>query len=96
MFTMFQKVDYLVNTAFNRVICPYCGYKLPLSYSSDTELNNLEVYCKGRHCHKTFNLIIHNGIQKNLFPDDSTIEAFKVCFGSDYKEHIWKSLGVDI
>ena len=84
------------NIQFNRVICPYCGYKLPLSYSSTSCCKEISVICKGRNCKRSFNLIIKDGIQKNLVPDSETVSAFKQVFGDDYKSHILRVFGVSI
>lgn len=46
-----------------RVVCPYCGYKLPLFYNKDTNCFGLVVKCKGRNCHKMIDVRIKNGKQ---------------------------------
>lgn len=51
------------NTHNKRVICPYCGYRLPISYSSATNCRGLEVICKGRNCKRILNVIIEDGVQ---------------------------------
>ena len=79
-----------------KVICPYCGYTLPILYDTSTNVKGLLLYCKGRHCKKSFYLIVINGIQKNLMPDKSLIDDFKKIHGTEYKEHIPKTLGVNI
>lgn len=86
----------MLNTQNNRVICPYCGYRLPISFSSNSNCKEILVNCKGRSCKKSFNLIIKDGVQKNVVPDDSTINAFRQVFGDEYKEHILKTFGVFI
>lgn len=84
------------NNQANRVICPYCGYRLPISYSSNSNCKEISVICKGRNCKRSFNLIIKDGIQKNLVPDSETISAFKQVFGDEYKSHILNVFGVSI
>ena len=84
------------NNQGNRVICPYCGYRLPMWYSSNSNCKEILVNCKGRSCKKSFNLIIKDGVQKNLVPDDDIIKAFEQAFGSDYKKHISDKFGVSI
>ena len=69
------------NNQGNRVICPYCGYRLPMWYSSNSNCKEILVICKGRSCKKSFNLIIKDGVQKNLVTDDDIIKAFKQFFG---------------
>lgn len=86
----------MLNNQTKRVICPYCGYRLPLSYSSNSNCREILVYCKGRNCKRSFNLIVKDGIQKNLVPDDETILAFKQVFGDSYKSHILNTFGVEI
>ena len=86
----------MLNIQGNRVICPYCGYRLPISYSSNSNCKEILVNCKGRSCKRSFNLIIKDGVQKNLVPDADTISAFQQVFGSDYKKHISDIFGVSI
>ena len=86
----------MLNSQTKRVICPYCGYRLPLSYSSNSNCKEILVICKGRSCKKSFNLIIKDGVQKNLVPDDDIIKAFEQVFGSEYKKHISDKFGVSI
>lgn len=86
----------MLNNQGNHVICPYCGYRLPILYSSNSNCKEILVNCKGRSCKRSFNLIIKDGVQKNLVPDDDTISAFKQVFGSDYKKHISEIFGVSI
>lgn len=84
----------LNNINSNRVICPYCGYKLPVYFSSNSSCSEISLICKGRNCKKKFNLIIRDGVQKNVVPDSETIEAFEQVYGSDYKSQIFQSFGV--
>lgn len=86
----------MLNNQGNRVICPYCGYRLPMWYSSNSDCREILVVCKGRSCKKSFNLIIKDGVQKNLVPDDDIIKAFEQAFGSEYKKHISDKFGVFI
>lgn len=86
----------MFNNQPNRVICPYCGYKMPLYYSNDSECSGISLICKGRNCKKRFNLIVQKGVQKNVYPDSETIKAFETVFGSEYKKHILQSFGVFI
>ena len=78
----------------NSVICPYCGYRLPLKYNKTSNVTGISVKCKGRNCKKEFILLISKGKQLNIVPDEQTILAFKTVFGSDYNEHILSSFGV--
>jgi DNA-directed RNA polymerase subunit RPC12/RpoP len=42
----------------NRVICPYCGYRMPIEVASAAVAKGLFVKCKGRRCGKRFEIII--------------------------------------
>lgn len=96
MYISWRKVSSVSNMANNRIICPYCGYRLPISFSSTACCKEISVICKGRNCKKSFNVIIKDGVQKNLVPDDDTIYAFQQVFGKDYKKHIHDVFGVVI
>lgn len=80
----------------NRVICPYCGYRMPNSYSSTAACRGISFKCKGRNCGRSFILIVRDGVQKNVVPDEETIKAFQMVFGDEYKKHILDSFGVVI
>lgn len=69
---------------------------MPLSLIKNSSSKGILVFCKGRNCKKSFVLIVENGIQRNVVPDDDIVTAFKVAFGDDYKEHILSSFGVYI
>lgn len=43
---MDAKHDILLVTAGDRIVCPYCGTKLPLRLLPSTRLTDLPVYCK--------------------------------------------------
>lgn len=88
------QVMYLYDGLCNRVICPYCGYRLPISYNASSSCKEISVVCKGRNCKRSFMLIIRDGVQRNVVPDIETIEAFKKVFGDEYKKHIQDSFGV--
>lgn len=42
----------------NRVICPYCGYKMPIEVTPKAEARGLFVKCKGRNCGMKFEIIL--------------------------------------
>lgn len=46
-----------------RVICPYCGYRMPVEYTETTNCSNVYLKCKGSHCKREFELVIKNGTQ---------------------------------
>lgn len=40
-----------------KVTCPYCGYKMPLTYDPKTaRCSGVFVRCKGRNCRKVFEI----------------------------------------
>ena len=39
-----------------RIICPYCGYRMPILRSPDAVSHGLFVKCKGRNCGKIFEI----------------------------------------
>ena len=80
-------------TGIKNVVCPICGYQLDIIYDEHTEVKNILVHCKGRHCGNYFNLNIKHGIQQNLEIDNDTIEAFKIVFGDDWEDHIRQKFG---
>ena len=48
-----------------KVICPFCGYRMPIRYEQDkAECKGLFVKCKGRNCGKVFEIIIKSSIDK--------------------------------
>lgn len=70
------------------VVCPFCGYKLPIVYDKDTTVKNLLVSCKGRQCKESFVLNIKNGVQRDLAISQEIVDSFKKIYGDDYKEHL--------
>lgn len=46
-----------------RIICPYCGYAMPVHILSGAECHGLKMKCKSRECKKEFEMIVHNGQQ---------------------------------
>lgn len=46
-----------------RVICPVCGYRMPISYSEEAECEGVYVPCKGRNCTHIFEVKIKKGQQ---------------------------------
>lgn len=65
-------------------------------YNSNSNCEEILVICKGRSCKRSFNLIVKDGVQKNLMPDDDIVKAFEQAFGNDYKKHISDKFGVFI
>ncbi len=42
-----------------KVICPYCGYKMPIEYvTSKAVCHGVFCKCKGRSCGKIFEIVI--------------------------------------
>lgn len=42
----------------DRVICPYCGYRMPIEVKPDAVAYGLLTRCKGRNCGKIFEIVI--------------------------------------
>ena len=65
----------------NRVVCPYCGYRMPLEFGSDANSRGIYVRCKGQHCRREFELVIKNGKQyKHRYVYDYITGFFKSLF----------------
>lgn len=48
-----------------KVICPYCGYKMPIEYdAAKAECHGVFTKCKGRNCGKIFEIKIEKDIDK--------------------------------
>ena len=47
----------------HRVICPICGYQMPIYYDDQAESKGVTVTCKGRNCRAVFEVKIENGKQ---------------------------------
>lgn len=56
----------LDKSKYIKVLCPFCGYKMPLSYTSESQCKGIVLKCKGRHCKKLFELQIENGEQRRV------------------------------
>lgn len=41
-----------------KVLCPYCGYAMPLTYSQKASCHGVFIRCKGRGCKKIFEIKI--------------------------------------
>lgn len=41
-----------------KIVCPYCGYRMPIAKSANAIARGLFVKCKGRNCGKTFEINI--------------------------------------
>ena len=39
-----------------RLICPYCGYRMPIEKGPNAVAHGLFVKCKGRNCGKIFEI----------------------------------------
>ena len=46
--------------ANDRVICPYCGYRMPIEIKPYAVAKGLLTRCKGRNCGKIFEIVIPN------------------------------------
>lgn len=41
---------------FYKIICPFCGYEMPIYISKETVCRGLLARCKGRNCRKIFEI----------------------------------------
>ena len=41
-----------------KIVCPYCGYSMPVYYGKGAYAKGVFVKCKGRKCKKTFEIKI--------------------------------------
>lgn len=46
-----------------KVVCPYCGYEMPIFYDDTAICDGVTVTCKGRSCHAVFIIRINSGEQ---------------------------------
>ena len=46
-----------------RVVCPVCGYRMPISYTEDAKCDGVYVPCKGRYCNHLIEVKIKKGQQ---------------------------------
>lgn len=44
--------------ANDRIICPFCNYRMPISFKPGAKANGLFVKCKGRNCGKVFEIVL--------------------------------------
>jgi hypothetical protein len=42
----------------NKIICPYCGYEMPVFYDEGAVSKGVYIRCKGRNCKKIFEIKI--------------------------------------
>lgn len=42
-----------------KIECPYCGYKMPITFSKDAMCSGIFVKCKGKNCKKEFEIKIN-------------------------------------
>lgn len=45
------------------VVCPVCGYKMPVFYKDMAQCEGMMVSCKGRNCHAFFEVKVKDGKQ---------------------------------
>lgn len=48
---------------YTQVVCPECGYRMPLFFTEEAECKGIQVACKGRKCSHIFEVIIQSGQQ---------------------------------
>ena len=42
-----------------KIECPFCGYKMPITFSKDAKCSGIFVKCKGKKCKKVFEIKIN-------------------------------------
>lgn len=47
----------------HKVVCPCCGYEMPVYYNDTAECDGVTVTCKGRNCHAVISIKIKSGKQ---------------------------------
>lgn len=40
--------------------CPYCGYRMPITFSKEAKCKGVFVKCKGKKCKKIFEIKINS------------------------------------
>ena len=45
--------------ARKKIVCPNCGYKMPIEHDVNANCKGIWVKCKGRNCGKTFEIKIN-------------------------------------
>lgn len=58
-----DKIEKIKHKGILRVICPECGYTMPVFYDKQAESQGVFVPCKGRGCKTFFEVKIKNGKQ---------------------------------
>lgn len=46
-----------------KVICPFCGYKMPVWFAEESDAHGIWVKCKNRDCKREFEIKIKQGKQ---------------------------------
>ncbi len=46
-----------------KVLCPFCGYRMPLTVLPGAECEGLRMRCKNKKCRREFEVIVKRGIQ---------------------------------
>lgn len=44
--------------ANDRIICPFCNYRMPIRFTAGAKAHGLFVKCKGRNCGKVFEIVL--------------------------------------
>ena len=53
-----RRLKRIVNRkSLKKVVCPHCGYKMPIFFGPAAISYDVWVRCKGRNCGKTFEVI---------------------------------------
>ena len=52
--------DHAGNQDWIKVVCPHCGYEMPIFCGKNAVVEDLHVRCKARHCKRFFEIHIEN------------------------------------
>lgn len=47
----------------DRIICPFCGYRMPIKQGKNAVCRDLYITCKNKFCKKTFEIRINSKIE---------------------------------
>ena len=50
----------------NKVICPHCGYQMPVFYTPESMCKLIYVRCKGRNCKQLFEIKLTGVTDKSV------------------------------
>ncbi len=63
MYQVCFETDMKEKNVKTQVVCPVCGYLMPLFFDEQAESKGIFVTCKGRGCKAVFEVIVKKGEQ---------------------------------